>query len=300
VGLAICCGCMAHFASFASMHASEAAQYGVFMVLWHHPLMALIGMACLCIFFALIGGLLWYVKRALMRRDGQSDNNEFIEQTDDLENDFSAMALAFVFSLFIRFCLTGYHPSHGEEKEFDHTHRQRLAMLCYAVIALAIAIGAIVYMNKMRSDRYVVKRVVMFVSAFLSMNVAWAWLLWGEWEFFEHRYSGDPMFGKLCFALVVSLMISVGVIGLAWLPPSEHRSGGKSQELVILTALGLLVAWSWEHVFDHAIELYTEERVHPAPYKVSAAVLLTATVLPTVILYLKPMTLKAQEAMEKK
>jgi len=293
VTLAVLCGCMAHFVSFASMHMAGTAQQHVTLQIQYSPIMCAIGILCLVGFFALLGGLIWFIKRAMKA----NSDEEFMDKTDDLENDFFAMATAFCFSMLVRFILTGHHPK-GEEVEYDHTAMERFAMLIYSVISLVVAAAGVILLQKVKSERYFVKRAVMFLNAFLPMNVAWAWLLWGEWEFFETQYKGDEIFGMLCFALVVTLAVSILTILLAFLPKSQGGGSSKCPEQVCLVALGLLVAWSWESVFDQAIEEFTEGRSHPAPYRLAAALILSAAIVPVFVIHLKPITMPAIEALE--
>lgn len=293
VALAIVCGCLAHLISFASMNAGRTMQTHVFVAAIYSPAMALLSLVCLVVLLALVGLGIWHLKGAL----GARGEEEFMDQTDDLENDVGAMAAAFCFSLLVRFVLTGHHPSGGEVR-MRHTSTQRSLMLAYGLVSLLAGAAGLVFLSRVRSACYPVKRLVMFANAFLSMNVAWAWLLWGEWEFYETQYHGDPIFGKLIFALVASLA-AAGLTGaISYLPWGTGSVGVKSEEKVALVALGLVVAWSWESCFDNAVEALTEESMHPAPMKFATAAVLSAFLLPVYMWHLKPLVIQAQKVQE--
>jgi len=38
------------------------------------------------------------------------------------------------------------------------------------------------------------------------MNVAWALLFWGQWEFFEAIYPGEAINGRLMFTIAMTLL----------------------------------------------------------------------------------------------
>lgn len=293
VGLAILCGCGAHYVAFASMHAGTELQVGFFLDWWYHPVSCVVGILVLCMGLAAVGAGVFLLKRHARLTEEEA----FMEKTDDMENDFAAMAVALLFSLLVRFLITGHHPQ-SEEVEFDHTAFQREVMFLYACIAIAAAGAGVMTLSRIRggSLSYGVRRACMFGNAFLAMNAAWAWLLWGEWEFYEGKYTGSqPLFGRVLFGLAVSLVCAGMVLAMGHVPLfAAHARMVK----VMLTAMSLVVGWAWEACFDDALEKFCDGLTHPVVAKVAATVVISAVLLPVYATSMKPIAMKAAEDME--
>merc|ERR1719258_393274 len=90
---------------------------------------------------------LFFLVRAAKKRANVLDSDDFMDKTDDLENDFGSMAFSVVFTMFVRFLLTGHHPV-DDDTDFDHTANQRMYMLIYACFALLVAAFATPYFAK--------------------------------------------------------------------------------------------------------------------------------------------------------
>merc|ERR1719223_2609527 len=100
------------------------------------------------------------------------------------------MAFSVVFTMFVRFILTGHHPV-DDDTEFDHGPTVRLYMLLYGLCCLIVAAPVVKYCaeaSEAAGDNYARKRVFSFIKTVACMNVAWAFLYWGEWTFFEALY----------------------------------------------------------------------------------------------------------------
>lgn len=284
ITLAIICGCLSHFLSMTSALAGFVLQRDVFVASWSNPAMAVLCMICMMAFFMFIGVVIWCGKRAV-----QVDNGEdFMNQTDNLENSFGAIASAFCFNLIVRFVFSGYHPI-GQRDGFKQT--QRAFMLAHCVVALILAGVVHILTQRVRNATYMVKRGVVFADAFLSMNVGWAWILWGEWEFYEPRFGTYPIFGKIMFALAVSLAVAALTVGLAQVETDGDMTGQVPQ-----VAMGLVIAWSWAACFDDAVRDFKDDNNHTVPFKLFAAAALTATILPVYALYFKPLTIISGKA----
>merc|ERR1719277_671932 len=134
------------------------------------------------------------------------------------------------------------------------------------------------------------------------MNVAWAVLYWAEWSFFETFYPGEVIKGRVMFAILSTFAGGLGLIGLSKLPDAlgtasnSTKGGVKSEKKVALTALSLVVAWSWELCFDAAVEDMAQGVAHPAGWKIAATIVLFSIVLPVYAYSLKPISEKAAKA----
>lgn len=296
VGLAVFCGAGAHIVSFSSIHAAASVQNKVWLS-WSFTWAA-------CIFGIIVAGLalliIGYLVYSAKKKAQVLENDSFMDKTDDLENDFGAMAFSVVFTMFMRFIITGHHPV-DDESEFDHTREQRVCMFIYAMVCLLVAAFAVNFLSKKAAEEaqkpdegsYLKKRMYAFFSTVASMNVAWAFLYWGEWEFFESLYPGEAVKGRVMFAIVSTVFGGLALICLTKLPRRQTNAVaktnvGKGAELVAVTAISLVVAWSWELCFDAAVEDMTEGVSHPVGWKIATCLTLFAIIVPVYALYVKP------------
>lgn len=303
LGLAVLCGAGAHVVSFSSMHAAANMQNHWVGISYTWG-MCIFGLLVLGLGLALAGYLTYTAKRKAQLLQSGSLNNSFIEKTDDLENDVAAMSFSVAFTMFVRFVLSGHHPV-GSEAEFDHTAQQRLLLLIYAVVCLLVAVVSVKFCSKKaaESDSYAVKRMMTFLNTVAAMNVAWAFLYWGEWEFFEYLYPGEAIKGRVMFAIIATIACGLLLIGLSKYPSTESDASmsgasitGKSDKMVALTALALVCAWSWELCFDAAMEAMTEGVAHPVAWKVATTVILSGIIVPVYAIYMRPITGPAAQA----
>jgi Ca2+/Na+ antiporter len=268
--------------------------------------MCIFGIAVLVLLLALVG-YLTYTAKAKRQADDEA-HRSFMDKTDDLENDVAAMSFSVAWTMLVRFALTNHHPSGvAEETDFEHTAGQRAAMLVYAFLCLLIALFSVKICSKKAatSQSYAVKRLMTFFNTVAAMNVAWAFLYWGEWEFVGNLAEGEPLKGRVMFAVVATFVSGFVLVALAKFPGTEARvaSGvpeynttGKNDKMVALTALALVCAWSWELCFDAAMEDMTEGVGHPVAIKVFTAFTLCAIIVPVYAFQMRPITAPAAAA----
>jgi len=293
VGLAILCGCGAHVVSFASIHAAAGFQ-NYLLGFSYANTTCIFGIAVLAIALLVIGFLVHTAKK----RAQALEEANFMEKSDDVENDFASMAFSVVWTMFVRYLLTGHHPVDDETAPFDHTATQRAYMLIYACLCLPIAGFGVKFCSQKAAvtESYAVKRIMSFFTTVLCMNVAWAFLYWGEWEFFEALYPDDLLRGRVMFAVLATTVGGLALVGLCKIPAAAAGLGIRKERLVALTAVGLVVAWSWELCFDSAIESMVEGDSHPVAWKITATILMMAILVPVYAYYVKPISGPAAEA----
>jgi len=255
----------------------------------------------MCIFslctVALGLGNIGYLTYTVKERTGLHKEDDYMDKTVDLENDFGAMAFSVAFTMLMRFILTGHHPV-DDDSDFDHTRAQRTGMFFYAIACFIIAGFAISFCSKKAADpqsSMATQRVMNFCSTVATMNVAWAWLYWGEWEFFEALYPGEAVKGRVMFAITMTMLGGCGLIGLSKIKAGARGPEVKSEKKVALTALALVIAWSWELCFDAAIEDMCAGVDHPVAWKVLTTFSLASIVIPVYAYYMKPISMKAYE-----
>jgi len=291
VVLAILCGAGAHVVAFSSIHAAAGAQ-NHWVGMYYHWSMCIFAMGVLGLGLGIIGYLVYTAKKKA--QGNLLEDDVFMDKTDDLENDFGAMAFSVVFTLFVRFIITGHHPV-DDETGFDHTKTQRLYMFVYACLSFVVAGFSVALLSKKAAEaaeanNYAKKRVCNFAITVSAMNVAWAFLYWGEWEFFDALFPGEAVKGRVMFAILSSIVGGLAIIGLTRLVKSEAKlsQGTKGAEMVAITAVGLIVAWSWELCFDAAVEDMTAGVSHPVGWKVASCLTLFSIILPVYAYYIKP------------
>jgi len=284
--LAVLCGVGAHICCFSSIHAAASVQN--MWLGWSYTwVMCIFGLSVLGLGLAIIGYLVYSAKK----QANLIDQDDFMDKTDDLENDFGAMAFSVVFTMFVRFVLTGHHPV-DDDTEFDHSAQDRSRMFIYACLCLVVA-GFVVSLCSKKAeeykDNYAVKRIMTFFTTVAAMNVAWALLYWGEWEFFEALYpgKGEEIKGRAMFAIVTTCLGCLAMVGLSKVPSSATKGNTASTMKVSLTAISLLIAWSWELCFDTAMEQMSGG-AHPAGLKIASTLALFTIVVPVYYYHIKP------------
>lgn len=295
VNLAIFCAAGAHYVSFGSMHAA-------ILFVNHHWSSTIEEVVMGVLLIILVLGAVFLAAEFGRRAAGLVDD-EWQDKIDDLQNDFGAMAAAVCFSLLVRACISGeyHHISDDEETEDAHTATERRHMLIYACVLIPVAGFLVQQMSSMQARleaqgrlSYWTKRTIMFFTAFLCMSVAWAFLLWGEWEF-DGRDGGPVIQNKVHFALAATVVCCLSILALGQISGGAFRSARK----VTLTALSLLVGWSWEESFDAAVESVTEDSKNPGTMKIMLALGLACVILPVYVTYLKPVAMDYEEQLEK-
>jgi uncharacterized integral membrane protein len=279
--LAIFVASSAHFVSFGWLHASTTA--------FEHFSETLTKVVFIFLFVLAIIGAVYCVSYQVKGRLGLLEDDELMEKVDDLENDAGAMGAAISFTMLVCYALTGTFQD-VEEKE-NATGQFKRDMLVYAAGLTMVACVAVHFLSSLtESQSYVMRRIGLFLKSMLAMCVAWAWLLWGKWQYHDHEFVEVPMFSHIVFAFCVSLVGMLTIIVLANLPGTGKQA--IKDKILILTTIGLVVGWSWEETFDEGIEILAEG--HPGnvvTFKIAAAALMISVLLPVHIVYFKPIVL---------
>jgi hypothetical protein len=287
--MAILCGAGAHISSFSSIQAAATAQNHI-LSMGYGWFMAFMGMCVIALALMIIGFLVYTAKKS----QGLLENDSYMDASDDVENDFGSMAFSVVFTMFVRLLITGHHPVDDDsDPKTPHTEAERTWMLIWAIASLCIA-GVVTRFCARKADMvktYGTKRVLNFIGTVATMNVAWAFLYWGEWEFFDVLFQGEELKGKVMFAVASTLLGGLALYSFTKMPPLDRRV-----TIVSLTAISLVIAWSWEHCFDAAVEAMTDGVAHPSFVKVTSTLVLFCVVLPVYAFNIKPITGPAYEA----
>lgn len=117
-----------------------------------------------------------------------------------------------------------------------------------------------------------------FICSFLSMCIAWAFLDWGQWYMYEMVDLG-PMFARIVFAMICSVIWIIGVCFLAAVRMVNPRFCH-----YFVLALSLVCAWSWGQVFEMAFDRVFDQWWA----KVGVACVVSACIIPIMALLMKP------------
>jgi len=309
VYLAIFCGIGAHFVSFAAMHGVAHVQFAFFSSSY-----GACAAGCLLV-LVLLAGLL-AISNMAREKLGMNKAEEWAEQWNDVENDFAAMGVAICWTLFVRYMICGIYHAYPLEFDKDHasheypdpTRHQKNALLTYALVLIPVGIVCLALVSKIRDSGFVnAERVGMFVSALLSMCTAWAFLMWGQWTFYERNHGEEhvsalgttPIFSRVSFALIASVIALITIAGLASMPSASSttsriatvemvRADIEKERRVVILAVSMLVGWTWEQALDEGVECLAEGTEKPVFWKCFMAVCLAVLIVPVYAFYLKP------------
>lgn len=302
----------AHYISFSALHFQNEASDRFFSSHWG---LCLLGVA---IFLVLLMGIA--TLHHFIREKTHMNHQEFEDSVDDVENDIGGMVLAFAWTTFVRYLILGRYPEHhdAEPGEPPHSALQRGLLLLYAVLITVAAFFIIPWLDHWMLEHSqtasrVLIRLHLLCYPFITMSCAWAFLLWGEWEFYESLFMGNAMLGRavfafLCTTMCIVLLFAFSVVVKRRSDAERARAVGqdaRSLQLskiqaqvdeererdirrLVVNMLSLIVAFSWEETFDAAVEGAVEGSAHEATAKVILAIVVAGAVLPVYILYLRP------------
>merc|ERR1719215_102438 len=133
----------------------------------------------------------------------------------------------------------------------------------------------------------------------LIMLVAWGFLLWGQWEFYENMFGGHGMFGHMIFAIVATFVCLTTLYCMGIYGPAMTNRQVRETYQIITTGISLVAAWSWEHCFDMAFDIIGEQYevgLEGLVPKLILSIVVPAALLPTYIHHVRPRVLEIDEA----
>lgn len=238
---------------------------------------------------------------------------------EELEVDIVGLVLSFAIMQAVRHLLTGHYPAEahlflqqdGEallsEVDFNaphvqHTAWQRAFMLMFAIgLSIVCCVSLSPLEEAKKTSHYWGHKAYHALQVILVMCVAWAYLLWGEWQFYETYFHGDKMFGKMVFAVIATAICLLLIIVLAY-ATEERYSNARGYAHLCVTAFSLVTAWSWEHCFHTAIGVLAEQ--YQVGYggmipKLVIALAIPLFILPGYVILVKPIVHEVEERVHK-
>jgi len=312
-------GISAHFIAFAAIKAATEAQQSS----------GRLGGAavsfgfCIMLFgiFAAISIVCFYPWRRYSKswsweeNTKSQDNINFHAAIDELELDVAGLVLSFTIMQALRHALSGHYPTpahfflqsssslapsalrtiaggHGHA-----TEKQKAEMLMWSIGFTVLACVALFILNAVKDKmHYWCHKLLHIVEVVLVMCAAWGYLLWGAWQFTETDFAGDPMFGNMIFAVMVTVVSFVVIIVAGF--AIDRKLLVKGYARLCIMAISLVTAWSWEHCFHVAVNIVALE--YQQGYgglipKIIIAVIVPLATLPGYIAFLKPIVLEKTE-----
>lgn len=188
-----------------------------------------------------------------------------------LNEDMAAIALSDSFAYVIRFLILEKAPA-SDLRYYAATLSQSLALLFCAIFMMGCAV--IITLRCFRKISHLNSPEALHVcSHFLVLTGAWCLLYWGNWELCHKRLSGVyTYFTSLMLLAYGFSVISMLMLGIFNCLASEHLTGVRAIRPVI-EASSLLVGFTWEKTFDHAVEELVDT-AHNKTWRVVSKVLL--------------------------
>lgn len=241
-----------------------------------------------------------WARRIPLYTSNKSNNNlesqddsvtEWAERIEVIENEYGALTLAMLWTNFVSFIMVGEQPEKGQSRGLESQHSSMEGNFLMYAFALLLACGVLSMLCGKRLTganlRYFQRRSVLFLSSFLAMSTAWAFLEWSETEIVLDQL-------LYCPACAYWLISTVGVVVmLGRIVAVAHSMRGRNDpkaQCLSLKALALMVGWSLEQCLNSAVAIHTQGWPRPDVARVVAALSLGAVAMPIYIIYLKPIT----------
>mmetsp|Transcript_17919 Transcript_17919/g.56465 ORF Transcript_17919/g.56465 Transcript_17919/m.56465 type:complete len:510 (+) Transcript_17919:88-1617(+) len=192
----------------------------------------------------------------------------------------------------------GLGRSAGPQADSGHEAWQRWCMLGWAMGLTILAAFWLMYLSEHGEFTGKIARKCSHVMrVLLIMCIAWGYLLWGEWVFVETFFEGHSITGQMSFAVIATLCSLVLIMVVAGV--DLRRRSARHFTCIGVMGASLVAAWSWEHIFDAALDTIAER--YQVGFgglvpKVTLALVIPAAVLPVYVTFIKPKIMEESEA----
>lgn len=289
------CSIGGHFVAFAGIMAGGQLQQEISKAAPNH-IEPLVSFAfCLCVVLFLVAGSFanWFMWRK------QLLNDDLNEAVNHLETDILGLLVSFLITQSIRHAIDGEYPEmqhhvllQGQFKVSVQIHPQWqcMFMLGWSVALTIVASISLPILDQYKQRSEFTRNLIRFFKVLLIMLVAWGYLLWGQWEFYERLFQGDALFGHMVFAVAAT----IACLGILYIIASVQSRIVNPRLVetnrITVTGISLVVAWSWEHCFNIAFDVigqdYNMGEGGLIP-KLALAVVIPLVMLPTYVQHIR-------------
>lgn len=312
------CGCAGHYIAFAAIKATGESQH-VTQNLVRDSNAPYVSFAWCFVVFTILAGMSLVGFFAFRRH--VKDEEELNLAVEELELDIVGLVVSWAVMQAVRHTLTGHYPAQAHMflqqqvgalshevslsdcntdsgPHIQHTQAQRSFMLLFAIgLTIVCCVSLNIIEEAKEKSKYWVHKAYHVLQVVLVMCVAWAYLLWGEWQFYETFFHGDKMFGKMVFAVIATFICLLIIIGLAFATATRFSNAKGYADLCVMAA-SLVTAWSWEHCFHTAISVVADQ--YQVGYggmvpKMIIALIIPLVILPGYMVFLKPIVVEIDE-----
>jgi len=309
--LLIFCGCGAHYIAFAGISVTGEAQYEASKVHPpdHGPWVSLLIVIISFVFLALFSCSMHYLWRDHLA------NSKFAEAVEDMELDIVGLVISFAITQTLQQAILGHYPANIHFLQLDSAsvaflaggpshghHPPPTETQCHFVLAWSVGVTVLASLllakldNMSVSEQSWICRTARIIKVILVMCIAWGYLLWGKWMFYDRVFRGHQIFGAMVFAILVTL-VSLALLACLSSLQLEDVNVMESVSITIM-GISLVVAFSWEQAFNQSMNLLAEQ--YQVGYgglvpKLVMAMIIPAFLLPFYVAHLKPRAIRIQE-----
>eukprot|EP00933_Yihiella_yeosuensis_P067410 TRINITY_DN721_c0_g1_i3.p1 TRINITY_DN721_c0_g1~~TRINITY_DN721_c0_g1_i3.p1 ORF type:complete len:503 (+),score=95.26 TRINITY_DN721_c0_g1_i3:64-1509(+) len=295
-------GCAAHYIAFVAIGTSAISQEHGSEQLASNEVEPVMSFALVCVIIGvLVVGAV--ANHYIWRKDMK--HHVMDECIDELELDILGLVSSFAITQAVRHSITGRYPHYGHfflqlEGAPGPAHEawQRWFMFGWAVALTAVAVFVLPILNKMGHDSWLMHHLTHCFKVIVIMLVAWGYLCWGTWQFNETMFKGDPMFGHMVFACLATCVCLFVLWAMSKRMGDNPTPAQRETNIITITGISLVAAWSWEHTFNMAFDIIGNE--YQVGYKglipkLVLAITIPAALLPTYIRHIKGRVIEDDE-----
>jgi len=312
------CGCAGHYIAFAAIKATGESQH-ITQNLVRDSNAPFVSFAWVFVVFTILAGMSLVGFFSFRRH--HKEEEELNLAVEELELDIVGLVSSWAIMQAVRHLLTGKYPAEAHlflqqqvgtisyevslsdcnadsGPHVQHTAEQRAFMLMLAIgLTIICCVSLNIIEEAKEKSKYWMHKAYHVLQVTLVMCVAWSYLLWGEWQFYETFFHGDQMFGKMVFAIIATSICLLLIIGLAF-GTAERSSNAKGYADLCVMAASLVTAFSWEHCFHTAISVVANQ--YQVGYggmvpKMIIALIIPLVILPGYMVFLKPIVVEIDE-----
>jgi len=246
------------------------------------------------------------------------------EEVEEAENDVSGLALSFLVNQSLRYWIGGtLANAEGEEEgesQFSHTTGQVMKLYLWALVFLACTVGLLLYGQhreeaaKQREEAAAesgntdeqaeaaeeeerAKKIERFNEIFIagfSMSFAWSVFYGTRWAWSASQICGNN-------ATLLGVVLAVSLSGACFLSiyfldklaDAEFTPEAVDNAIVqMISAIGILVGFSWEQSFDAAVAALASRTTNPHMAKLFLALFSVLLLAPAWKQYILPMVIQ--------
>jgi len=236
-------------------------------------------------------------RRIALGDDGEIDQYERMwdEETIESENDVMGLTLSFQTVQAIRFAIGGALPKQEGGEEWavltGHSGNQARLLLFVGLVFAALVFGLLMSLQDSMSKK--TRRFLALTITTLSMAFAWSTFFAYDWYLGSFKFVGeeDAMVLALTLANLLSVLAFLAIRILDKLADNTEDAKFNDSVKQIITAIGILVGFSWEQTFDLATECLASRTNHGPLVKLGLAVFCAVILVPAWRWWILPMVI---------